>query len=445
MPSFHKFENRRVLRGALLNPNSDTHCDLYMDGLLVSVEKQGQWVVEHCGDAATIASQIGWELDAIPHCQAAILPPFYDSHFHWVQDDVRDMPKESLLEWLEKYTFPAEHRFADPDYAEEKARSFWKRILSLGTVGGFCYSSIHDCALDAALRHAPKGFRIGNALMTMNCPDFLQQSHEEAIRSASDAAKRHGKRYVVTPRFAPTTAPAVLTAGSQIASRHDLFQQTHLSETPAEIDWVLGMYRAFPGFEEVSSYTEIYERCDMLGPKTIMGHAIHLSEEEWRLLSQTDTAIASCPTSNAPVGERGLGSGLFDFAKAENHGVRWALASDIGGGPFLSMFDVMESFVHQNRQLGISSASYVKALFRSTSAGAILLDIQDRKGNLAPGKDFDCILCQLPPDYLAYSNAEDLIAAIIHQTNTREGFHNLVTSCIIEGKHAFERDTPEGK
>ena len=238
------------------------------------------------------------------------LPPFYDMHFHWVQDDVREMPKTSLIEWLQQYTFPAESKFADQNYARRKAEYFWKRILGTGTVGGLCYSSLHEVALEEALHFARGEFRIGNVLMTMNSPDFLTQSEGEASELVAKLASRHGERYVCSPRFAPTTAPSVMKASAEAAKAHGCFQQTHLDETRAEIDWVLGIYRDIEGFEDVSSYTEIYDRCGMLGPKTVFGHCIHLDDLEWEMLAKSDSVIASCPTSNAPIEQfrsRGLG------------------------------------------------------------------------------------------------------------------------------------------
>ena len=99
--------------------------------------------MEALGHSEEICGRYGWVIDEIEKNEGTLLPPFYDTHFHWVQDDVRDMPKASLLEWLEKYTFPEEARYADPEYAEAKAQFFWKRILATGTAGGLCYSSIH--------------------------------------------------------------------------------------------------------------------------------------------------------------------------------------------------------------------------------------------------------------------------------------------------------------
>ena len=170
-----------------------------------------------------------------------------------------------------------------------------------------------------------------------------------------------------------------------MARKNKSFIQTHLSETKNEIDYVLSIYKKLKGFEKVKSYTEIYEKTDILSSKTIMGHGIYLSDSELKTLAKTKTAIAHCPTSNAPVKELGLGSGLFDFNKTEKFKIRWALGSDIGGGPFLSMFDVMKSFVQQNKKKK-NGATYEKALYRATLAGAEILNLDKEAGNLNVGK-----------------------------------------------------------
>jgi guanine deaminase len=132
----------------------------------------------------------------------------------------------------------------------------------------------------------------------------------------------------------------------------------------------------------------------MLGERSLMGHGIHLSPAELKVLHKTKTSVIHCPTSNAPLKEQGLGSGLFDFKKIERAKVRWSLGSDIGGGPFLSMFDVMRSFVDQNARKKNKGATFVKALYRSTLAGAEIMGVGERTGNLDPGKDASFIVVE---------------------------------------------------
>lgn len=434
-----------IFRGALLQAISDTQARYIPDGLVLVDQSKGQrGRILAIGAFESVVATYNLDPEELPPAEEATgrrnlwLPAFFDTHFHWVQDAVREMPKYSLIEWLNTITFPEEAKFADAQHAEANAASFWKNILSLGTVGGLCYSSIHEIALEAAFRHAPEDFNIGNVLMTMECPDYLQQTEADAISGVERSAARFGARYVASPRFAPTTAPAVMRAAENVAAKTGGFRQTHLGETLAEVEWVLGIYRKLPGFADVKNYTEIYDRVGLLGRKSVFGHCLHLESAEWKLLADSGSRIASCPTSNAPVEEMGLGSGLFDYPTAEAYGIPWSLASDIGGGPYLSMFDVMRSFVEQNRELGRSDATYTKALHRATGKGAELMDLPDR-AVLREGAFFDAIRIPMPTGTFEGGPAEPILEAVFQQIPDRRASEKIVLETFIKGESRFKR------
>jgi len=433
----------QIYRIALVRSLSDGDSLFYHDALIIT-KKVGahRGRISAVGDASEVAIAHGLDLDTIPKLDGLLMPAFFDTHFHWVQDDVRVMPKASLIEWLEKYTFPEEAKYGSAEFARQKAEYFWKRILSQGTVGGLCYSSIHDIALEEAMRLAPNDFLIGNVLMTMNCPANITQTVEEAIDSVERAAELYKKRYVCTPRFAPTTAPEVMIASAKAARLNNCFQQTHLDENEQEVEWVMDMYKKLPGFEDVASYTEIYSRVGMLGPKSVFGHCIFVTDAEWCLLADSGSRIASCPTSNAPLSQLGLGSGLFDFEKAESYDVLWSLASDIGGGPFLSMFDVMRSFVDQNVAAGRPAANYNKALHRSTFKGAEVMDISEDRGMLSENYYFDAIRVPMPSGVFSDGDGESVIEAVVRSLPDREATGTLVLETFIKGESHFRKDSP---
>lgn len=422
---------------SILNPQSDLKCDYYPHGLLVA---------EGTGAKATIKDLLPLEKGVKKYGKlmtkkntkdfghSVIMPGFFDMHFHWVQDDVREMPKDSLLEWLEKYTFPTEMKFKDKAYAKKRAVEFFKKLLSHGTVGGACYSSIHEHAVDAAVKSAKGHYVIGNVLMNMNSPEELTQSEDESLNLTKKLIAKHGTKHCFTPRFAITTTPKVMKEGSKLADKAGCFKQTHLSETPNEIEFVLSIYKKLPGFENVKSYTEIYERTGMLGKRSLMGHGIHLSDKELSVLSKTKTSIVHCPTSNAPLKEQGLGSGLFDFKKIEKAKVRWALGSDIGGGPFLSMFDVMRSFVEQHQKKGLKEATFVKALYRSTLAGAELMGLGKKAGNLNKGKELSFIVVPLDQERVHDSAESVLKSIIVPHKNNRHKYADMVKEVCYQGK-----------
>lgn len=414
----------------ILNPQNDKQCDFYSNGLLVTDGTKIKDIlplekgVKKYGAAMT-------KRNTTDLGHSVIMPGFFDMHFHWVQDDVREMPKDSLLEWLEKYTFPTEMKFADKAYAKKRADLFFKKLSSHGTLGGACYSSIHEHAVDAAMKKAKGHFVIGNVLMNMYSPNELTQTEEASLKLTQKLIKKFGKKHCFTPRFAITTTPKVMKEGSKMADKAKCFKQTHLSETPAEIDFVLSIYRKLPGFEKVKTYTEIYEKTGMLGERSLMGHGIHLSTKELQTLHKTKTSVIHCPTSNAPIEEKGLGSGLFNFKMVEKNKVKWALGSDIGGGPFLSMFDVMRSFVDQHKN---KEATFVKALYRSTLAGAEILGQGKVSGNLNKGKEASFIVVPLPENKFSQDPEALLKDLILPLKNKRHDYEGLVKAVYFCGK-----------
>ncbi len=434
----------KFYHAAILNPLSDKECQYLPDGLLVLAWHQTKksWLIKEILPWTKGEKKYHRYFDKkhLFHLEeSVIMPSFFDMHFHWVQDDVRLMPKDSLLEWLEKYTFPTEMKFSNKEYAVTRAKYFFDYLLQTGTLGGACYSSIHTHALEAAMKYAKGDFIIGNVLMNMYSPEELTQSEAESLKITDKFTKKFKERFAFTPRFAITTTPKVMSEGAKMADKNKSFKQTHLSETKAEISFVLSIYKKIKGFEKVKTYTEIYEKTNMLGPKSLMGHGIHLGAKELATLHKTKTSIVHCPTSNAPHEDLGLGSGLFDFKKVEAAKVRWALGSDIGGGPYLSMFDVMRSFVSQNKQKKRSGATYIKALYRSTLAGASLLGMEKKKGNLAAGKIANFIVVPFPTEQ-APKGAEELLKSIIEPLSSiRSAYDLVVTHTFLNGDCVYQK------
>lgn len=443
----------KIILCDLINPQSPQECLLARDMAIVLRKKD---LSKSPQDVLYFIEKIVPETQLISHLRPfnqgeieitdarglLALPAFYDMHFHWVQDDVRVMPKDSLLTWLTQYTWPYEKRFASKSYTQKKAKTFANELLACGTLGGGCYGSIHGHTVDIALSEFIGDFVVGNVLMTMNSPSFLSQTTTQALQLIKQKSKKYGPRYALTPRFAPTTHPEVMQAGSVEARAHDCFIQSHLCETKEEIDYVLSLYSKIKGFEKVKSYTEIYKRCGILGPKTIMGHGIHLDQAELKLLSQSKTVLAHCPTSNAPVKDLGLGSGLFDWQKISKAKIPWVLASDIGGGPYLSMFDVMESFVAQNHKRKIP-ASYTQALYHATKASAKVLKLDHLQGSLEANQLANFILVPSPAAQKGEDGESVLKKIISPYKNKREKYAQLVHSTYYHGHLVYLREGEE--
>lgn len=429
--------NYKIILCDIINPLSDKKAELIRNGALFIKDDK----IVAVGKAKEIIKRYSrfCPLEVICAENQLAMPTFFDMHFHWVQDDVRLMPKDSLLEWLSKYTWPYEAKFKSKTYTKKKVKAFAEELAKVGTLGGVCYSSLHAHTTDEALKHFVGDFVVGNVLMDMNSPKYLTHKKEVALQMVEKQTSKFKERYAVTPRFAITTTPDVMKSAAKLAKKHKSFVQTHLSETLNEIEYVLSIYRNIPGFKDVTNYTEIYRRCGILGKKTVMGHGIYLSPEEMKVLSKTQTAIAHCPTSNAPVKELGLGSGLFDFHQIEKNKIRWALGSDIGGGPYLSMFDVMRSFVDQNKKKKVKGATYVKALYRATLAGAEILQVNKKTGNFMAGKEANFFFVPAPK-MVKGENAESVLKKVIDPlAKKRAKYDEMISQTWSKGNVIYSK------
>jgi guanine deaminase len=427
----------KAFRGKILSPISDLDIEYFEDGVLV------------IGDSGLIKEVLPYkEFSPSPNLRLhtledsqglmTLLPPFCDLHFHWVQDHVSEMSKDRLLDWLTTYVFPEEARFANPDFAHQRAVEFSKKLLGCGTLSGAVYASSHPESTHAALKSLVGDYKVGSVVMTENAPKDLYQTLEEAKNMVQSLLKSYGSKFVITPRFALSCNPETLKALGKIAAIQDSFIQTHLCETKNEVDQTLKFYSGFPETRHLDSYLEIYAESGLITHRTLLGHCIYLSDSEKQILKKTQAKIAHCPSSNAPIKERGLGSGLFDYRAADALSIDWALGSDIGAGPYLSMLDVMQSFLLQNRNQGIDPGS-VRALYRSTAKGAELLELP-HFGKLSPGYEGSFVAFPSSQQSTPHEILEELLERDRHQFNT------LALKTVFKGEEVYrKKDFPQNE
>ncbi|MBT8100112.1 MAG: guanine deaminase, partial [Gammaproteobacteria bacterium] len=172
-----------------------------------------------------------------------IIPGLIDCHVHFPQIDIIAAYGEQLIDWLNRYAYPAEMRFTDVDYAREAAGFFLDELLKNGTTTAAIFATVHAHSADVLFEAAQKrGMRIiaGKVLMDRNCPEGLRDSPESAYAdSRALIEKWHGRDrlgYAITPRFALSSSEAQLEAAGKLAAEFDdTWIHTHLSENKSEI------------------------------------------------------------------------------------------------------------------------------------------------------------------------------------------------------------------
>jgi guanine deaminase len=319
-----------------------------------------------------------------------IAPGFIDTHVHYVQTGMIASYGTQLLDWLDRYAFPAELEFAEPAHAAAMAKLFCAELLRNGTTTALVFCAVYPQSVDALFAEAERHkMRIiaGKVLMDRNAPEGLRDTAQRGYdESKALIARWHGRGrslYAITPRFAGTSTPAQLDAAGTLWREHpDVLVQTHIAENRREVEWTAEL------FPQSKNYLDIYDQHGLIGRRGVLGHRIHLGEDELCRCHESGTALAHCPTSNLF-----LGSGLFRIgaAKDPRRPVQVGLGTDIGGGTSFSLLATMGA-AYEIAQLGGRTLSAVEAFYLATLGGARALALDDRIGSLVAGREADVVV-----------------------------------------------------
>lgn len=381
----------RVVRGALLHFIADpvkvgeqSAYQYYPDGLLVT--KNGY--VDQIGDAEQLLPQLPDSVPVTHYPNSLITPGFIDTHIHYPQTGMIASYGAQLLDWLNKYTFPAEMAFADPSHAEEVAKLFLDELLRNGTTTALVFGTVHPESVDALFKQAQRRqlrMIAGKVMMDRQAPELLLDTPESSYQQTKTLIERWHQQdrllYAVTPRFAITSSSEQLAKAGQLLTEFpDVYLHTHLSENKDEIALIKEL------FPDSQDYLDVYDKHQLLGSRSVFAHGVHLCDRQCQRLAETDSALAFCPSSNLF-----LGSGLFDLAKMERHDVKVGMGTDVGGGTSFSLLQTLGDG-YKACQLQGQQLSPLKSFYLATLGGAKALNLDNRIGSFEKGKEADFIV-----------------------------------------------------
>ena len=350
------------------------------------------------------------------HGTALVLPGFIDAHVHFPQYRMLAAPGRDLLDWLNRFTFPEEHRYAWAPHARAAVEAFLDRLVQHGTTAAVVFSTVHRSATEtlfAAAERRGQAIVSGKTMMDRNAPEALCDDPESGVRDSEALIGRWHRRgrlrYAITVRFAVTSTEEQLREAGALAARHpDCHVHSHLSESEGEIDFVR---RLFP---RAKDYTDVYDRCGLLGPRSLFAHGVHLSERECARLSETGAVVVHCPTSNTF-----LGSGLFDAAHVgrADRPVRIGVATDVGGGTSYSMLHTLGEAYKVAMLRGRTPTAH-ELFHLATRGNAVNLGLDEEIGTLEPGRWADVVVLDptatpvLKARHALSENIEDTLFAL---------------------------------
>ncbi|RYP29464.1 hypothetical protein DL767_006733 [Monosporascus sp. MG133] len=396
----------------------------YLHDTAICVDKSGKIVAiePQCDQKkaeVSLYSRLGWSAAdvavTIANDSQFFFPGFIDTHVHAPQyPNVGVFGKSTLLDWLNTYTFPMEASLSDLPKARKVYTRCIRRTLAHGTTTAAYHATIHvpatNLLADLCLSMGQRAF-VGRVCMDRMGPDYyLDETAGEAL-AASRASIEHIREIdpgfalvspILTPRFAPACSDGVLAGLGQLQRETGLPVQTHISENRGEV----GLVREL--FPRSRHYTAVYDEHGLLGPRTILAHAVHLGDDEADMIAARGAKIAHCPCSNSAIT-----SGEARVRWLLDKGIAVGLGTDMSGGYSPSVLEAARLATLVSNHLAMdgerrggddasepgererAKLSVEDVLYLATRGGAEVVGLQDRIGGFRVGMEWDAQLVSL--------------------------------------------------
>ena len=382
--------------------------------------------------------------------RVAVFPGLIDLHAHVPQYPAVARGTSDLLPWLRQHIFPLEREFTGPRGRREAA-AFFAELAKQGTTTAMLYTAIYEDSCDAAFEAAAKsGMRIimGKMMMDVGSYGALQPSKILSVslhESERLCRKWHGAadgliEYAVSPRFAVSCSEKLMRSAAELAASTGAYIQTHLAENLEEIEKVKHQ------FTWAQDYTDIYDQCGLLTPRTVLGHCLHLSQRERETLAARGANIAHCPTANLF-----LRSGILALDTMRNSGLRIGLGSDVAAGPELNMWRVMRGAIESQKarsfyEPNVQVPTPADALYLATQGAADALGKGEILGTFDIGKEADLTVIDygtLLPYRKSAKGTADLTAEDVLSLCIYRGGPEAVVETYVRGQSVYRAPQPE--
>ena len=407
--------NPVILHGTIVHTPTKDVFDCHPDSYLISED----------GKVTGIFQELPEKYKNVPvldYGNSLILPGLCDMHVHAPQFVYRGLGIDlQLMEWLDRYAFPTEARFADLSYARIYYEAFADALAKNGTTRAVIFGTLHAPATALLMEILEKkkiGAYVGKINMDTLSPDYLCETPEQSLADTRKWIEdtKDQFRFVkpaVTPRFIPTCSTSVLEGLGKLAQEFDLPVHSHISEDLGEMSIVRDRY---PQYDNDG---DVYDHFGLLTSHTVMAHFIYPTLHEMELIKERGVTIAHCPQSNGNVA-----AGIPPIRQMLDLGVKVGLGSDIAGGYSVSIFRAMSEAVYLSKLQWLRSEkkdsflSVPESFYLGTKGGGQFFG---KVGSFESGYEMDAIviddrsLC-VPADRLS---TEERVERVIHLSDDR--------------------------
>lgn len=346
-----------------------------------------------------------------------VLPGLVNTHTHAPMVMYRGLADDlALMDWLQRYIFPAEAKTVTPAFVRAGARLAALEMIRSGTT---TYADMYYFEEEIARETKKAGLRgvLGQTIIGVPAPDA--RTPAEALARAGAFIREFAGDGLITPAVAPHSMylldSPTLVACRDLAIQHHVPLLIHLAETDDEVRASRDKYSASP--------VQFLESIRFWSPVTVAAHGVWVSDEDIATLERRHVGVSHNPESNMK-----LASGTAPVPKYLSAGVAVGLGTDgAASNNDLDMFEAMRqaAFLHKLVSRDPRAIPATTALEMATIGGARALGMGDRIGSLEPGKRADVIIVGMraarqtplydPISHLVYvTRGDDVQTAIVN-------------------------------
>ena len=298
----------------------------------------------------------------------------------------------------------------------------WEMIRSGTTTFADMY--FYEDQVAAATKEA--GLRAVCASTVIDSAVPGSKNADEGLAAAEEFLKKWGSDALIVPAVGPhapySVSPANLKRARALADRYGALLVIHAAESPSEMKTIRERY-------SLSSIAHL-DGLGILGPRTLLAHAVWLSDEDIAIVKARDAGLAHCPQSNMKIA-----AGVAPIPKFRRAGLRVGLGTD---GPAsnndLSLFEEIDTALKLQKITTGDAAAFTarEAVEMATIGGARALHMEADIGSLEAGKKADLIVISLEAPH-----ASPLYDVYSHLAYALKG--EDVETVIVNGRTLMER------
>ncbi|HEY7497591.1 MAG TPA: amidohydrolase family protein [Vicinamibacterales bacterium] len=313
-----------------------------------------------------------------------VLPGLINTHTHAPMVLYRGLADDlALMEWLQKYIFPAEAKTVSPEFVRAGTRLAALEMIQSGTTA---YADMYYFEEEIAKATKEAGIRgvLGQTIIQFPVPDA--KTPEDGIARATSFIREWKSDELIVPAIAPhsmyTLDAKTLKTIRAVADKERAPVIVHLAETSDEVKVAREKYKTTP--------TQFLESIGFWGERTLAAHGVHLTPADIAILAKRRVGVSHNPESNMK-----LASGTAPVIRLQRAGVHVGLGTDgAASNNDLDMFEAMRqaAFLHKLITNDPRALPAKTAIRMATIEGARILGLEREIGSLESGKRADLLV-----------------------------------------------------